>query len=300
MTSIAFCGVGQMGSPMARRLIEAGHEVAVWNRTREKAAELASRGARLADSPADAALGAAVVITMLSTSEALEAVTFGEGGIAAGIGSAATLIEMSTVGPSAVHDTASRLAAGVALLDAPVFGSVPEAVNGTLRIFVGGEPKAFQRWRGLLEVLGQPTYYGALGSGAAMKIVVNSTLAGQIAVLGEAMALADALGLGQSEVLDVLIASPIGPTVDRKRGFFESDAYPASFKLGLAAKDVRLVAESARAAGVELRLAEATAQWLSEADRAGLSDLDYSAVVAYIRGRPAHEPKAAAGDTSPQ
>jgi 3-hydroxyisobutyrate dehydrogenase-like beta-hydroxyacid dehydrogenase len=286
MTAIAFLGLGQMGAPMAARFAAAGRELRVWNRSPQAAAPLVAAGARLAAHPAAAVRGARAVFTMLATPEALEAVVFGEQGIAAGIESDTDFIEMSTVGVRAIRSLAARLPAGVALLDAPVLGSVPQATDGTLKIFVGGEPAVFERCRPDLEVLGVPRWFGKSGSGAAMKLVANSTLGALMTTLGEALALADGLQIDPTAALDVLAESPIGITVRSKRELIESDRYPPRFKLGLAAKDLRLVAEAAEDGGRTLRVGKAARDWIDAAAAAGLDGLDYSAVVAWIRGRP--------------
>jgi 3-hydroxyisobutyrate dehydrogenase len=285
MAKLAFCGLGQMGLPMATRLIDAGHGVSVWNRTAEKAKPLLDLGARLAGTPAEAAAGAEAVITVVADPEALEAVVFGAGGLAEALESGATLIDMSTVGPDAVRATAARLPDGVRMLDAPVQGSVAQATEGSLRINVGGPQDLFERWRPLLETLGTPRRFGDLGAGASMKLVMNSTLGAVASALGEALALGDALGLDQGDLLDWLSNSPVGAAAESHRDKIENGTYPSRFKLSLAAKDLRLVTGSARAAEVDMRLAEASRRWLEEADAAGLGDLDYTAVIAHIRGR---------------
>lgn len=290
MTNIAFCGLGRMGAPMAARLLDAGHTLTVWNRTPGRAAALLEGGATEAGSPAEAATGADVVVTMLSDPAAVDEVLFGAKGVADGLGRAATVMEMSTIGPDAVCAIAARLPEGVGLLDAPVLGSVPQATEGTLKIFVGGDEATVARCRPLLEAMGTPTHLGPLGSGAAMKLVANSTLGALMCGLAEALALADALGLEEHAVLDVLAESPIGATVRSKRELIERGEYPANFKLALAAKDLGLVSDAAGAAGLELRLAPGARAWLMEATEAGLGDLDYSAVVAHARGRDAHGP----------
>jgi 3-hydroxyisobutyrate dehydrogenase-like beta-hydroxyacid dehydrogenase len=284
---LAFLGLGQMGGPMAARLLAAGHHVAVWNRTSRKAAPLVDRGARRASSPRDAGQGAEAALTMLADPGALEEVLFGADGLAAGLGAGSTLIEMSTVGPEAVRRLAGRLPQGVDVVDAPVLGSVPQARDGALQVFVGGTEAQFGRWRGVLEAMGSPVHVGPLGAGASMKLVVNSTLGAIMAGLGEAMALGDALGLDQGAVLDVLAASSIGITARSKRRMIEAGIYPPNFKLALARKDMGLVSEAAEGAGLRLRVAPASGDWLAEADRDGLGDLDYSALVAHIRGKPA-------------
>lgn len=284
---IAFCGLGHMGAPMAGRLVDAGHDVVVWNRTASRAEPVVARGARRAATPAEAATGADAAVTMVTDAAALREVVFGRDGLAYGFGEGATLIDMSTVGPDAACDVAAHLPRRVDMLDAPVLGSTPQATDGTLKVFVGGEPERFERWRGLLEVFGTPRLVGPLGSGAAMKLVANSTLGALMCGLAEALALADALGLEERAVLDILAESPIGATVKSKRTRIENGAYPRNFGLALAAKDLRLVTEAADDAGLELRLAPAARSWLETAEAAGLGDLDYSAVIATARGRAA-------------
>jgi 3-hydroxyisobutyrate dehydrogenase-like beta-hydroxyacid dehydrogenase len=287
MAKLAFCGLGQMGTPMAARLVDAGHDVSVWNRTPERAAPLERRGARWATSPADAAAGAEAAITMVADPSALEAVVLGDGGLAEGLTSGSTLIDTSTVGPEAVRRIAGRLPDGVSMMDAPVLGTVPHAESGELKVFAGGEGQDVERWRPLLRALGTVVHIGPLGSGAAMKLVANSTLAAMMTALGEALAVADALGLDRGTVLDVLAESPIGVTVNRKRESIESGSYPPTFKLSLARKDIALVNDAAGKAGLDLRVAPASGSWLAAAESAGLGSLDYGAVIAHIRGVPA-------------
>jgi 3-hydroxyisobutyrate dehydrogenase-like beta-hydroxyacid dehydrogenase len=282
MSKIAFLGLGQMGTPMATRLLDAGHDLVVWNRTPDRAEPLAERGATLASSPSQAAEGMEFVITMLATPEAVEDVLFGTEGVIQGLGPGQILIEMSTIGPAAIHSLASRMPAGVAMVDAEVRGSVPEATDGRLEVFVGATDGEFARVRPIVELLGDVRHVGGPGSGAAMKLVVNSTLGAAIVALGEALALGSSLGLERRDVLDVLEGSPIGPTVRAKRSNVESGRYPPSFKLRLADKDLRLVINAGDAAGLDLKSARATRAWLDQAVERGAGDLDFSAVVSTI------------------
>ncbi|MDQ4124947.1 MAG: NAD(P)-dependent oxidoreductase, partial [Actinomycetota bacterium] len=194
MERVAFVGLGEMGSRMARRLLAAGHELHVWNRTRSKAEALAAEGAVASGTPAEAASRSDVVITMVADPGALVAVTEGPDGIAAGVRDGATVVEMSTVGPPAIERLRDALPPEIDLVDAPVLGSLSEVEAGTLRVFVGGTAESYERIRPLLEALGSPLHAGDLGAGAAAKLVANSTLFGSLGVLGEALALADSLG----------------------------------------------------------------------------------------------------------
>jgi len=287
MATVAFCGLGQMGEPMAARLLDSEHDLVVWNRSPERAEALAEKGARRTGTPAEAARYSDVVITMLSNPDALEDVVFGDDGLASGLETGTTLIEMSTVGPDAVRSMAERLPGGVSLLDAPVLGSVSAATDGSLKLFVGGPEDVVEGCRPVLDHFGSVHHLGPLGSGAAMKLVANSTLGTLMTGLGEALALADGLGLDASRVLELLAESPIGATAKSKAENIETGTYAPNFKLALAVKDVRLVLDAARRADIDLRLGPAALSWLEAAEDADLGAMDYSAVVAHIRGREA-------------
>jgi 3-hydroxyisobutyrate dehydrogenase/2-hydroxy-3-oxopropionate reductase len=279
---VAVVGLGTMGSRIARRLLDGGCDVTVWNRTPEKTAELVERGAARAATPAEAARGAGAVITMVSDPAALGAVTEGPDGVAAGVGPATAVIEMSTVGPAAVSHLRSALPAGTPLLDAPVLGSVAEADAGALTILVGGDAPDVERWTPVLRLLGKPVHVGGPGAGAAAKLVANSTLFAVVAALGEALALADGFGLDREAAYDVLAATPLAAQAERRREAIERGEYPPRFVLSLARKDASLVAEAAAAAGVDVRLANAVLAWLEDAEAAGRGESDYSSVLAQI------------------
>ena len=285
MARIAFFGLGQMGAPMAARLLRAGHRMTVWDRTAEKATPLVQHGAAAARSPAEAAAGADFAVTMLATPEAVEEVLFGRDGAASTL--RGVLVEMSTIGPKAFLSIAGRLPGHVVAVDAPVRGSVPEATAGKLHVFVGASAQDFDRVRPILEQVGDVRHVGPTGSGAAMKLVVNLTLGATIVTFGEALALARGLGLDRQDVLDVLEGSPIGPAVSAKRSYVEAMEFPPSFKLRHAAKDLRLVDEAAEDTGISLPAAHAAREWLDEAIVHGAGDRDFSAVVATILGEEA-------------
>jgi HAD superfamily hydrolase (TIGR01450 family) len=282
VTRVGFIGLGSMGGRLARRLLDAGHGLVVWNRTRAKAQPLEAAGAGLAETPADVAAEAEVVLTMVTGPAALRAVVEGPDGIASAIAGPTTLIEMSTVGPAAVSRLASLLPEGVGLLDAPVLGSVSEAESGSLAIFVGGPASLVQRWVPLLSTLGRPLHVGPLGTGAASKLVANSTLFDTLGALGEAIALAQGLGLSRETTYDVLATTPLAAQAQRRREAIETGRYPPRFPLSLALKDARLIHEAADDAAIDVRLTNAAATWLAEAHAAGWGDRDYTALLAMI------------------
>jgi 3-hydroxyisobutyrate dehydrogenase len=290
MTAVGFVGLGGMGSRIARRLLLAEHDLVVWNRTSEKMAPLVDLGAVAAKTPAEAAERSEVVMTMVSDPAALRAVTEGPSGLAVGSDASSTVIEMSTVGPDAIARLESILPKGSGLLDAPVLGSLAEAVSGSLRIFVGGPTTLVKRWTLLLSTLGSPMHVGPLGSGAAAKLVANLTLLGALGVLGEAMALAQGLGLGRDTAFDVLAATPLAAQAERRRPAIEEDDFPPRFSLSLARKDADLIAEAAHETGVDLRVAAAVRRWLADAEDASWGDRDYSSVLAWILRKPGQLP----------
>ncbi len=259
-----------------------------------KGRALVAEGARHGSTPAEAGRGVEAAVTMLADPDALDAVLFGPDGLAEALHEGATLIDMSTVGTEAVRRVAERPPLGVTMLDGPVLGTLPHAEEGQLKIFVGGDPEVFEQWRSVLEVMGTPALLGPLGSGASMKLVVNSTLGAVVSAIGEALALADALGLEERAALDVLADSVIGAGVTRARPSIESGTYLPRFKLALARKDLGLVTDAARRTGLDLRVASAASDWLQSAVDEGLGELDYTAVVAHVRGR-----EARGGDSPP-
>ena len=287
MSKIAFLGLGEMGTPMASRLLRAGHQLAVWNRTPERTAPLVERGAVGGATPAQAAAGADFIITMLATPDALEQVVFGDKGLAGALVAGQILVDMSTVGLAAIRSVAARLPQAVPVVDAPVRGSVPQAAEGRLEVFVGASDEDFVRVRPILGALGTVRHVGGPGAGAAMKLVVNLVLGVAMVTMGEALALGKSLALPRGLLLDVLADSPIGPIVKGKRALVEASRYPPSFKLRHAEKALRLVEDAAASAGRELKVTTAARSWLDEAAAGGAADLDFAAVVAIIAGEPA-------------
>jgi 3-hydroxyisobutyrate dehydrogenase-like beta-hydroxyacid dehydrogenase len=280
MSTVAVIGLGGMGIRMAGRLLDAGHELVVWNRTPGKAEPLVGLGAVAAESPADAARRAEAVITMVADPEALRQVTEGSDGVAAGASEATTVIQMSTVSPAGTARLQAVLEpTGAGLLDSPVLGSLSEVEAGTLRVFAGGEEGLVERWTSLLSVLGTVIRVGPLGAGTAAKLVANSTLLGVLGVLGEALLVARKLGLSQDVTFEVLAATPVAAQAERRRPALASGEFPQRFALSLALKDAGLILE---AAGAELKVIAAVRDWLAEAQDASWGDRDYSALLAYL------------------
>jgi 3-hydroxyisobutyrate dehydrogenase len=277
VAKVAVVGLGAMGSRIAGRLLESGHELVVWNRDPAKAESLAEDGAHPASTPAAAATGAEAVITMVSDPAALAAVTEGPDGVAAGA-SGTTVLQMSTVGLAATARLASVLPPDADLVDAPVLGSLTEAEGGTLTIYAGGADAVLERWTPLFSELGSVLHVGPLGAGSAAKLVANSVLVGVIGVLGEALALSESVGLQRERAFEVLGTTALAQQAERRRKAVESGDYPPRFSLSLARKDADLILE----ADPGLRLMAAIRAWLAEAENVGDGERDYSAVLARI------------------
>jgi 3-hydroxyisobutyrate dehydrogenase len=270
--TIAFLGLGGMGTPMARRLLSTGHRLTVWNRTTTRAEALAADGATVAATPADAVRDADVVITMLADPAALlEVATAFAGALKPG----ATLVDVSTVGPDAVRELAALLPESVALVDAPVMGSIDWAAAGTLRLMVGGDATAV---RPILDTLGTVTPCGPVGSGAAVKLVLINAVIGGVALVAEAVALGDTLGLPEEQVRTALLNSPLAGAAGR--AFAEGVHFP----IRLAAKDVALATANAA-----LPVAEAVHRALTADPEA--AELDLAAHVGTVRAEQGRDVK---------
>ncbi|MEV7191319.1 NAD(P)-dependent oxidoreductase [Streptomyces sp. NPDC093510] len=234
MEKIAFLGLGHMGEPMARQLLAAGHPLVVWNRTREKTAVLVAEGATAAAGPAEAVREADVVITMLAGPDAVREV----GDLVTPVlRPGVHWVEMSTVGPDVVRELAGRVPDGVTLVDAPVMGSTDKAAAGRLGILAGGDAAGVEH---ILARFGPVTRTGPLGSGAALKLVVNTAVIGGVALVAEAMKLADTLGVAESAAREALAAGPLGGAVARA---FATDVH---FAGDLAVKDIALATNAVR------------------------------------------------------
>ena len=282
MTAVTVLGLGAMGRAIAARLLGAGHGVRVWNRTPGRDDELVAAGARRSTTPADAVRDADVVITMVTDPPALEAVLFGPDGAAPAIPDSATLIDMSTVGPTEISSVVERVAP-VAVLDAPVLGSVPSVESGSLVILAGGDHAVFERRTGLLALFGRPIYVGPSGSGAMMKLVNNAASIATLVALGELLALTDRAGLGIDAVLQSMEAGPLASLIERWRPRLKGEDQSSYFRLALARKDLAIVFDEAEGEGTELTVAQTAAARCDEAIEAGLGDEDFGAIVPFLR-----------------
>jgi 3-hydroxyisobutyrate dehydrogenase len=281
MAPVGFIGLGAMGSRMARRLLQGGHAVVGYNRTAEKARPLVEAGMTLARSPCEVASQAAVVLSMVTDGDALDAIAHGEDGVLAGLAREAIWVEMSTVGPAITQALAVEVEArGATLLDAPVSGSAITVEQGQLSFMVGGDPRALERVRPYLLAIGPTiTHVGELGLAKAMKIATNLGLAVQMLAFSEAVVLAEKAGLARDRAVEVLLRSVIASPMVKYRGPFVL-AMPAEalFDVPMMQKDLQLALELGRAKGVPLPSTALAHEMLSSARARGVGHHDFAVV----------------------
>jgi 3-hydroxyisobutyrate dehydrogenase len=286
---IGVAGLGRMGGAIAKRLLECGHEVTVWNRSPGKAEALVALGAREAASPAALADSVEAVLTILTDAAAIEAVYGGAEGLLAGAAPGTLFIEMSTVRPETEVALAARVAAaGGVFVECPVGGTVGPALQGKLLGLAGGEAGAVARARPILEQLCRRVeHIGAAGAGASMKLAINLPLALYWQALGEALALVRHLGADPALLVDILADSSGGSNALRSRAAVVAkvmageSAGAATFDMDGMRKDLRTMIEEARARGFGLPLAERTLAVYDEASAAGWGQVDGAEIPAF-------------------
>jgi len=279
MKKVAVLGTGKMGGAIARRLHAAGFDISVWDRTKSKAESL--QVGRVVDSPADAARGADVLITMVTGPQALRDVYFGPSGVFAASADS-TIVDMSTVGPAAARELADAAELhGAKLVEAPVIGSTPAVNSGTLLILAGAALiEDLDRVRPVLQQLGEVHYVGDVGSAATLKLVANSFLGIVSAGAAELMAAGTAQGLEPEQVFTVLSRVAPGLKV-REAGFVRNIHEPAMFAVRDILKDLDLgLALYQRASGARSKVPlTAITRDLFAAVASRAPDLDISAIV---------------------
>jgi 3-hydroxyisobutyrate dehydrogenase-like beta-hydroxyacid dehydrogenase len=288
---VAVVGAGRMGAAMVGTLCRAGVDVLVFNRTRSKAEEVASAtGATVAATAREAAAQAQVVLSSLADDAAVGVAYTGGDGVVAGLQPGAVVCEASTIDPGTVQRLRPLVEdRGAFLLDTPVSGSVSTVEAGQLTIMVGGDAEALERVRPVLGPLAKQVFHvGDLGSGAVMKLTVNSILHGLNLALAEGLVLAEKAGVDRSAAYEVFAASVIAaPFVHYKREAFEHPGEPpVAFSLDLVAKDLDLILALAEAAGAAMEQGATNRQVVRAAVAAGLGDHDLSELATYLRAQP--------------
>ena len=285
---VALIGAGRMGSAMGGRIVEAGHDLVVFNRTRPRAAEVAQRiGGRVTETAREAAASAEVCVVSLADDAAVTAIYLAEDGLVVGVQPGAVICDTSTVAPATVRGLAPLVAQqGATLLDTPVSGSVSSVESGTLAVMVGGDQATLDRVRPVLDAFAKSIFHlGDVGAGATMKLVVNSLVHSLNVAVSEALVLAENAGLDREIVYDVFESGAAGaPYVKYKRAaFLQPGEAPVAFSLALVAKDQELIHDLAQQTGTRMDQAEASRQLVAEAVEAGLAERDISEVASFLR-----------------
>jgi 3-hydroxyisobutyrate dehydrogenase len=286
--SVALLGLGTMGAGMAANLLKAGFPLAVWNRSRAKAEAFAAQGARVAETPADAACGASVVVSMLADDAASRAVWLGSDGALAAAEKDAVLVDSSTVSPAWIAELAKAAAArGVSFLDAPVTGSRAQAAAGQLSFLVGGPAETLATARPVLEAMSKEiAHLGPVGSGAKLKLVNNFLCGVQIASLAEGMVWLERSGLDLDQALAFLKSGAAGsPLLGSISARMAARDYAVNFYLKLMAKDLQYAGEAAAESGVDLTTAANARALFEQAVALGYAEQDMSAVVEPLRAK---------------
>jgi 3-hydroxyisobutyrate dehydrogenase-like beta-hydroxyacid dehydrogenase len=274
VADLGYVGLGVMGTAITRRLLDAGHTVTVWNRTREKAEPLLEAGARSADSPREVAEQSEVVFTMVTNTAAVQAVTEGPDGILAGLAPGKVYVDMSTASPANTRALAEKVAAvGAEMLDAPVSGTSITIEQGKASVMVGGDEDAFERVKPVFEAIGPKVFHiGPSGSAVTLKIAINLQLAVQMLAFGEGVLLAEKSGIARERVVEVMLASVIASPMVAYRGpLVLGHPDEVWFDCHMMQKDMNLALELGREVEVPLPTTAITNELLSAANMRSIS-----------------------------
>jgi 3-hydroxyisobutyrate dehydrogenase-like beta-hydroxyacid dehydrogenase len=281
VAELGFVGLGTMGGRMAKRLLDAGHRVTGYNRTRSKAQWLVDAGLVLADTPRQVAEAADVTFSMVTNTDALKAVTEGPDGVFAGLADGKLYVDMSTVSPAASRESAARVAErGARMLDAPVSGSVATLEEGRLAIMVGGAAEDVERALPVLKDIGpRVTHVGGNGQAVLVKIASNLNLAVQMLAFSEAVLLTEKGGIPREKAVEALLSGVIASPMLRYRGpFVLRQPDEAWFDVSMMQKDMLLAQEAGRQLDVPLPTTAVTNEFLTAARAMGFERQDFAVV----------------------
>jgi 3-hydroxyisobutyrate dehydrogenase-like beta-hydroxyacid dehydrogenase len=287
MAKLGFVGLGVMGSEMVLRLLEKGHTVTGYNRTKSKAQRLIDKGMKWAASPREVAAASDFTFSMVTNSAALESIVDGPEGILAGLSAGKVLIDMSTVSPAFSRSVAAKIRKKDAdMVDAPVSGSVITLQEGKLSVMVGGRKKSFDRVETLLHDIGpKVTYVGDNGLALVMKIAANLSLAVQMLAFSEGVLLAEKSGIAREVAVDVLTNSAIASPMVKYRGpFVLKLPDEAWFNVNMMQKDMLLALELGRSVDVPLPTTAVSNEFLTAARGMGLAKEDFAVVFDVLAG----------------
>jgi 3-hydroxyisobutyrate dehydrogenase-like beta-hydroxyacid dehydrogenase len=279
MANLGYVGLGVMGSRVAKRLLDAGHTVTGYNRTKSKAQWLIDAGMKWADSPRAVAESADIIFSMVTNTAALQAIAFGNEGVLAGLSRGKIFIEMSTVSPAASREIAQQVAAkGAAMLDCPVSGSVITLEQGQVSLMVGGDAATLEKVKPILLNIGpKVNHVGVNGLAVTMKIAVNLSLAVQMLAFSEGVLLAEKSGIDRKTAVDVMLNSVIASPMVKYRGpFVLKLPDEAWFDVNMMQKDMLLALELGRQLDVPMPTTAATNEMLTTARGMGFAKEDFA------------------------
>src|SRR5919197_4164615 len=274
---VGFAGLGAMGAGIAQRLLDAGHDVVGWNRTREKAEPLLEAGMGWADTPRELAASVDVLFTMLTNTEAIEALAEGPDGVLAGLRSGVIWADVSTISPDASIALAERVrATGASFLDCPVSGSPVTLAAGQMSVMVGGDRAAFDHVADVLAAIGpKVTYIGPNGHAILTKVAINLALVVSVTAFAEGVALVEKAGVDRAAVVDAVLKSVVASPVIGYRAPLLVEDTDVFADVELQQKDLVLAQELARRLGMAVPTCAATSEMLNAARSSASSDRDF-------------------------
>ncbi|MBK4715171.1 2-hydroxy-3-oxopropionate reductase [Enterobacteriaceae bacterium YMB-R22] len=281
---VGFIGLGIMGKPMSKNLLKAGYSLVVLDRNKEAVAELMHAGAESAATPKAVAECCDVVITMLPNSPQVTEVALGENGLLEGARSGSTLIDMSSIAPLASREICTALQAkGMNMLDAPVSGGEPKAIDGTLSVMVGGDKALFDKYYDLMKAMaGSVVHTGEIGAGNVTKLANQVIVALNIAAMSEALVLATKAGVNPDLVYQAIRGGLAGSTVlDAKAPMVMDRNFRPGFRIDLHIKDLANALDTSHSVGAQLPLTAAVMEMMQALRADGLGSADHCALARY-------------------
>lgn len=279
---VGFIGLGIMGKPMCLNLMKAGHDAVVLTLDEKVLADMAAKGATVANTPKAVAEQADVIITMLPNSPEVKKVVLGEDGIIEGARAGSTVIDMSSIAPLVSQEIAAELAKkGIDMLDAPVSGGEPKAIDGTLSVMVGGKAETFEKYRPLLQTMAASVVHtGDIGAGNITKLANQIIVALNIAAMSEALVLAAKAGVAPERVFEAIRGGLAGSTVlEAKAPLVMDRRFDPGFRINLHIKDLGNVMDTAHGVGAPLPLTASVMEIMQALKVDGMDHLDHGAII---------------------
>lgn len=286
MENVGFIGLGKMGVPMVNNIMKAGYDVIVYNRSKDKTEQFKKKGANVARNPREVVEFSKYTITMLTDSDAVKSVFYGQDGVLSALGPGKIFIDMSTISPQVSIELSKMVESKNAeMIDAPVTGSVPAAEKAELTIMVGGKFETFEKTKKLLSSMGKNIIYiGSNGFGLKMKMINNIILGANMAILSEAILLGEANGIDTDLQFKVLsTGSAYSKVMDIKKENIVKNEFPPMFNLEHEMKDLNYAVEMARNSSFPLIITSEVSQLYQIASKKGLGKLDFSAIYKALR-----------------